>query len=120
MRIGIPASAYAHLRTVLNKRTLVKMIRPANERPPSEKLIGGRVRVRPENAVEAAKLFEQNGFRPIYVEHRDDGEISFWFGKASDDELYRLFSSIPREFYTIQGVIVGDSHPFSSRTGNDF
>ena len=67
--------------------------------------------MRSENAEEAAKLFEQNGFQPIYVDYRADGDISFWFGKASDNEKYRLFSSIPREFYAIQGVVVGDQHP---------
>ena len=94
------------------------MIRPANGRPPSEKLIGGRIRVRPENAEEAARLFEQGGFRPIYVDYRDDGDISFWFGKAPDDELFRLFNSIPREFYAIQGVVVGDHYPFALKSGN--
>ena len=69
--------------------------------------------MRPEKADEAARLFEQGGFRPIYVDHRDDGDISFWFGKASGEELYRLFNSIPREFYAIQGVVVGDSYPFA-------
>jgi hypothetical protein len=94
------------------------MILPANEKRPSERQIGCRIRVRPENADEAAKLFEQGGFRPIYVEHRADGDISFWFGKAPDDELYRIFTSIPREFYAIQGAVVRDHHPFSPTRGN--
>lgn len=95
------------------------MTRPAHGRPPSEKLIGGRIRVRAENADEAAGLFVQGGFRPIYVDHRGDGDISFWFGKAPDDDLYRLFNSIPREFYAIQAVVVGDSYPFAPKSGND-
>lgn len=87
-------------------------------RPPPENLIGARIRVRPDKADEAAKLFREGGFEAIYVDHRDDSEISFWFGKASDDELFRLANSIPREFYAIQGVTVGDRHPFSPKSGS--
>ena len=94
------------------------MALPANGKPPSEKRIGSRIRVRPKNADEAAKLFKRSGFQPIYVENRADGDISFWFGKASDDEKYRLFSSIPREFYAIQGVVVGDHYPFLPKPEN--
>lgn len=94
------------------------MIEFANGGRPSEKLIGARIRVRPEKADEAVELFEQSGFRPIYVDHRVDGDISFWFGKASDDELYRLLNSVPREYYAIKGVVVGDRRPFSPQDGH--
>jgi hypothetical protein len=104
-----------HLRTFLNSGTLSNMTLPPNGRPPSEKLVGCRIRVRPERADEAATLFEQGGLRPIYVDHRN---ISFWFGKASDEELYRLVNSIPSEFFAIQGVAVGASDPFAPKSGN--
>lgn len=106
------------MRTFRTSGILMSMALPANGKPPSEKRIGSRIRVRPENADEAAKLFEQNGFQPIYVDYRADGDVSFWFGKAPDDEKYRLFSSIPREFYAIQGVVVGDQHPFLPKPAN--
>lgn len=90
----------------------------SNDRPPSQKRIGGRVRVRAEPAKDAARLFAAHGFAPIYVEHRDDGDVSFWFGKEADDVLYRIATCIPREFYAVHGVVVGDSRPFSPGAGN--
>jgi hypothetical protein len=83
------------------------------ERPPSEKLIGGRVRVRSACAAEAARLFDADGFTPIYVEHREDGDVSFWFGKEQNDVLYRIVTCIPREFLALQGVVVGNNLPSS-------
>ncbi|HXH14874.1 MAG TPA: hypothetical protein VNJ10_01950 [Sphingomonas sp.] len=106
------------MQTFQTSGTLASMALSANGKPPSEKRIGSRIRVRPENADEAAKLFEQNGFQPIYVDYRADGDISFWFGKAPDNEKFRLLSSIPREFYAIQGVVVGDQHPFLPKRAN--
>ena len=95
-----------------------KMTAPSNDKPPSEKRIGGRVRVKSDRADDAARLFETNGFTPIYVEHRDDGDVSFWFGKEADDVLYRIATCIPREFYAVQGIVVGDKPPFSPTNGN--
>jgi hypothetical protein len=95
-----------------------KMTPPSNDRPPSHKRIGGRVRVRSDRANDAARLFEEHGFAPIYVEHRDDSDVSFWFGKEAVDVLYRIATCIPREFYAVQGVVVGDSLPFSPGAGN--
>jgi hypothetical protein len=80
-------------------------------KPPSETLIGGRVRVRSTRAAEAARLFEAGGFAPIFVEHREDGDVSFWFGKEPNDVLYRIVTCIPREFYAVQGVVVGNNSP---------
>jgi hypothetical protein len=88
-------------------------------RPPSQRRVGCRVRVRPEHADEAARLFETNGFSPIYVEHRDDGNVSFWFGKEPADVLYRIGTCIPREFYAIQGIVVGNNYPFSPARESD-
>lgn len=92
---------------------------PNSSKPPSEKRIGGRVRVRSEHAADAAQLFEASGFAPIYVEHRGDGDVSFWFGKEADDVLYRIATCIPREFYSVQGVVVGNKPPFAPQTVND-
>lgn len=88
--------------------------RYAGKKAPSQRRIGCRIRVKPENAEEAARLFELRGFTPIYVDFREDGDISIWFGKATDDVLHRIASCIPNEFFAIQGVVVGDSYPFSS------
>lgn len=96
-----------------------KMTRSDIDKPPSKTRIGGRVRVRSERAVDAARLFEASGFAPIYVEYRDDGDVSFWFGKEADDVLYRIGTCIPREFYAVQGVVVGNNPPFSRQAGND-
>ena len=92
---------------------------PNSSKRPFEKRIGGRVRVRPERAADAAQLFEASGFTPIYVEHRDDGDVSFWFGREADDVLYRIATCVPREFYAVQGVVVGNNPPFSPQTEND-
>lgn len=81
-------------------------------KPPSDKLIGGRVRVRSERAADAAQLFAASGFTPVYIERRDDGDVSFWFGKEADDVLHRIAACIPREFYAVQGVVVGNNPPF--------
>ncbi len=94
------------------------MTPPNNDRPPSQKRIGGRVRVRSERASDAARLFEAHGFAPIHVEHQDDGDVSFWFGKEADNVLYCIATCIPREFYAVQGVVIGDSLPFSPGTRN--
>ncbi|KAG5716452.1 hypothetical protein E4T56_gene17571 [Termitomyces sp. T112] len=56
------------------------MTQPENNKPPSKKLIGGRVRVKSDRATDAARLFDAGVLAPIYVEHRDDGAVSFWFG----------------------------------------
>ena len=90
-----------------------------SDKPPSEKRIGGRVRVRSERAVDAAQLFAASGFAPIYVEHQDDGDVSFWFGKETHDVLYRIATCIPHEFYALRGLIVGNDPPFSRQTRND-
>lgn len=94
------------------------MTPPNNGKAPSQRRVGCRIRVRPEHAEEAARIFGANGFEPIYVEHRDDGDISFWFGKEPYDMLYRIGTCIPREYFALQGIFVGDSFPFSPKSGN--
>ena len=95
------------------------MTRSNNTKPPSQKRVGGRVRVKSEDAADAAQLFEASGFTPIYVEHREDGDVSFWFAKDADDVLYRIATCIPRDFYAIQGEVVGNNPPFSPQAEND-
>jgi len=94
------------------------MTQPQNNKRPSEKLIGARVRVSSDRAADAARLFDSGGFAPIYVEHRDDGDVSFWFGKEPEDVLYRIATCIPREFYAVQGLVVGNNPAFSSQIRN--
>jgi hypothetical protein len=95
------------------------MTQSPNNKRPSEKLVGARVRVSSDRAVDATRLFDAGGFAPIYVEHRDDGDVSFWFGKESDDVLYRIATCIPRDFYAVQGAVVGNNPHFSSQVRND-
>jgi hypothetical protein len=95
------------------------MAAPNNSKPPSEKRIGARVRVSSERAADAAQLFGAAGFAPIYVEHRNDGDVSFWFGKEGDDVLYRIATCIPPEYLALQGVMVGDDPPFSPQRWKD-
>lgn len=77
----------------------------ASSQRPSERRIGVRVRVKGVHADEAAVLFKQNGFTPIYVEYRDDGDVSFWFAKALKDRFDRVAISIPRDFFAMQAFI---------------
>jgi hypothetical protein len=51
-----------------------------NDNPP-ERDVAARIRVRAEHAEDAAAAFDREGLTPIYVEHRADGDVSFWFGK---------------------------------------
>lgn len=95
------------------------MTPPDKGKPPSERRIGARVRVRRDRANDAAELFAASGFAPLYVEHRDDGDVSFWFGKEPDDILYRIVTCIPREFYALQGVLVCHNSSVPSQTGSD-
>jgi hypothetical protein len=74
-------------------------------RPPSEREIDARIRVKEEHADAAYTAFERAGFTPIYVERRADGAVSFWFGKDVQADLYRVVTAIPREWYAIQGIV---------------
>jgi hypothetical protein len=74
-------------------------------RAPSQRRIGCRIRVKQQHADEAAALFDRNGFVPIYVEHREDGDVSFWFGKEPDDVLHRIVTSVPLEFFALRAVV---------------
>ena len=51
-----------------------------SDKPP-EGNVGARIRVKAEHADGAAAAFDREGITPIYVEHRADGVVSFWFGK---------------------------------------
>jgi hypothetical protein len=73
-------------------------------RPP-ERRVGARIRVKPEKAEAAAEMFEAADFLPIFVEPRSDGDVSFWFAKIPDDELFKLSETVPRDFYALNAVI---------------
>jgi hypothetical protein len=66
---------------------------------------GTRIRVKAERAEAAAKLFAENGFTPIYIDRRANGDVSFWFRRTADDALGRLVNSIPREFYVLRATV---------------
>jgi hypothetical protein len=72
---------------------------------PAERDVGARIRVRPEHADEAAAAFDREGLTPIYVEQRNDGDVSFWFGKLANADLFRVCEAIPREWYALTGNI---------------
>jgi len=67
--------------------------------------VGARIRIRPEDEDEASRLFAGAGFTPIYIERRDDGTLSFWFGKMPGDEMFRLVEAIPRDMYAIRAAV---------------
>ena len=75
------------------------------KRPPGENEIGARIRVFAPRAAEAAEIFAKLEFRPIYRDERDDGTVSFWFGKLDDADLFRLCNSLPGEFYALRGTV---------------
>ena len=72
---------------------------------PAERDVGARIRVRAEHAKDAAAAFDREGLSRIYVEHRADGDVSFWFGKLGDVDLFRACEAIPREWYALSGSI---------------
>ena len=67
--------------------------------------MGARIRIWPEDEDEALRLFAAAGFAPIYIERRDDGILSFWFGKMPADELFRLVEAIPRDMYAMRAIV---------------
>jgi len=74
-------------------------------RPPSAREVGARIRIRPEDEDEALRLFALAGFTPIHIERRDDGNLSFWFGKMPGEDLFRLCEAIPRDMYAMRAVV---------------
>ncbi len=72
---------------------------------PSENSVGARIRVSGGHIEEASRLFAENGYRPIHVDHRPDGSGSFWFGKMPDRDLDRLVRVIPPEFYALHATV---------------
>jgi hypothetical protein len=74
------------------------------DRPP-ERNVGARIRVKSEHAEAAAAVFDREGLCPLYVEHKADGAVSFWFGKLGDADLFSAADAIPREWYALRGVV---------------
>ena len=66
-----------------------------------------RVRIKPEHAASVAAQFSDAKFLPIYVEHREDGDISFWFDKATAEAptFADVLNAIPLEYWAIHAVI---------------
>lgn len=48
-----------------------------------------RIRVLAEHVEDASAAFAREGLSPVYLEHRADGNVAFWFGKLPDSELLR-------------------------------
>ena len=72
---------------------------------PAERDVGARIRVRAQHAADVAAAFDREGLTPIYIEHRADGDVSFWFGKLGDADLLRTCEAIPRDWYALKGSI---------------
>ena len=72
---------------------------------PAERDVGARIRVKAEHADDAASAFDREGLTPIYVEHRTDGDVSFWFDKLADADLFRACEAIARDWYALKGII---------------
>ena len=100
-------SAFHPLQTLASSAKLV----PMDNDNPAKRDVGARIRVRTEYADAAAAAFEREGLTPIYVEHRADGDVSFWFGKLGDADLLRACEAIPREWYALTGNIRQVSFP---------
>ena len=78
-----------------------------DNRPPSQRRIGARVRIKAAHQCEVEKLFSEAGVPPLYKEIRADGNVSYWFGK---DQLGVLRSSaaverIPLAFWAHFAVV---------------
>lgn len=76
-----------------------------SRKPPSETRVGARIRVKPEHEQAAGRLFAEIGFTPIHVQHRPDGDVSFWFGKIEDEQLDILVRAIPQNFYALRAIV---------------
>jgi len=63
-----------------------KLATMTTKKPPEQE-VGARVRVKAEHADAAADRFSRDGLLPIFVEHRTDGAVSFWFGNLNDADL---------------------------------
>jgi hypothetical protein len=82
------------------------MAETGRDRRPADRRIGIRIRVKPEHADAAAAMFSEAGFSPIYVECREDGDVSFWFAKEDRPRRGEIVEAIPRDFYALQAVWV--------------
>jgi hypothetical protein len=74
---------------------------------PSQRRIGARVRIKSEFAESVAAQFATANLPPIYVEHREDGDISFWFDKptAGNPLFADVLHAIPFEHWAIHAVV---------------
>ena len=70
-----------------------------------ERKLLARIRVKAEHGEAAARLFDEKGFNPAFVEHRSDGNWSFCFARDQDFELSALVEAIPRHFYALQARV---------------
>jgi len=95
-------SAFHPLQTLSSDANLPAM---TAQKPPSERKIGARIRVKGEHADAASAAFKEAGFTPIHVERRADGAVSFWFGKDIQPDLEQVVTAIPREWYAFQGNV---------------
>jgi hypothetical protein len=79
---------------------------------PAERDVGARIRVKAERADDVAAAFKREGLIPIYVEPRPDGDVSFWFGKLGNADLFRACEAIPRDWNALKGNALR-AHPLS-------
>lgn len=79
------------------------------KRPPGQRRIGARIRIKAEYAALVATAFETGGFHPIYVEHRSDEAVSFWFDKvtAKDPGFVKVVLEIPLDYWAIVCIVGG-------------
>ena len=75
--------------------------------PPNDRKVGARVRIRAEHVDAVAARFVDAGVEPIYVHHREDGDISFWFGKAdaANPALIAAIQAIPLDHWAGIGIV---------------
>ncbi len=84
------------------------MSRSANA-PPSERKVGARVLVRSTCQSEVAALFAEAGVAPIFLQLKEGGNISYWFGKREAFILAEraVLARIPRHCW-VHHAVIGD------------
>lgn len=72
---------------------------------PTGREVGARIRVKAEHADDAAAAFNRERLAPIYVDHRSDGAVWYWFGKLGETDLAKATKAIPADWYALTGII---------------
>jgi hypothetical protein len=75
------------------------------KRPPGNRRVGARVRIKPAHQAEVEALFAEARMAPIYKEMRADGNVSYWFDKNQARALHPVLERIPLDYWAHYAVI---------------